>query len=127
MLEMDTILLFQHVDSYGARLRTEGITEFARQVGWNVQSYEETVNAEQLREINSFWNPIGAILSPNNGIEEFNASLFSPESTVLLDSFPPTGMERFSTVITDSSTVVELAARELLGTKCASRVCQLAE
>ena len=117
---MDTILLFQHVDSYGARLRTEGITEFARQVGWNVQSYEETVNAEQLREINSFWNPIGAILSPNNGIEEFNASLFSPESTVLLDSFPPTGMERFSTVITDSSTVVELAARELLGTKCAS-------
>ena len=120
MLEMDTILLFQHVDSYGARLRTEGITEFARQVGWNVQSYEETVNAEQLREINSFWNPIGAILSPNNGIEEFNASLFSPESTVLLDSFPPTGMERFSTVITDSSTVVELAARELLGTKCAS-------
>lgn len=117
---MDTILLFQHVDSYGARLRHEGITDFAKEVGWAVQSYEEPVDAVKLEQIRAFWNPIGSILSPNNGIEEYNASLFAPCRTVLLDSFPPVGMERFCTVITDSCTVVELAARELLATRCAS-------
>ncbi|MGN0855458.1 MAG: substrate-binding domain-containing protein [Kiritimatiellia bacterium] len=111
---METILLFQHVDSYAARLRLEGITDFAKEVGWNVQAYEENVDARQLAEIQSFWHPVGAILSPYNGIEEYDASLFSPESTVLLDSFPPAGMEKFATVITDSSRVAELAARELM-------------
>ena len=111
---MDTILLFQHIDSYAARLRLEGITDFAKQVGWNVQAYEDNVDARQLAEIQSFWHPAGAILSPINGIEEYEVSPFSSERAVLLVCFPPTGIEKYATVITDSSRVAELAARELL-------------
>ena len=117
---MDHLLLFQHFDSYGARLRMEGISAFAREIGWDVQCYEEHVDAASLAEIMALWHPIGAILGPSTGRIEYDARLFSPESTVLLDSFPPHGLERFATVITDSVAATERVARELLGAKCAS-------
>ena len=117
---MENILLFQHVDSYGARLRMEGISAYAREAGWNVQGYEEHVDAASLAEITDLWHPAGAILGPSTGHIEYDAQLFSPETTVLLDSFPPQGLERFTTVITDSTAATERVARELLGVKCAS-------
>lgn len=117
---MDTVLLFQHVDTYGSRLRLEGLTAFAKEVGWTIQSYQEEVTAESLAKIKDFWRPVGTILSVNNGEAEFNADLFSPADTVLLDCFAPGAMERFTSVITDSSQVADIAARELLGTSCAS-------
>ena len=116
---METILVFRHADPYAARLRLDGINDFAREVGWNVQCYEERFDARRLEAIRSFWNPVGAILSPNDGANEYDASLFSPASTVLLDSFPPKGLERFPAVITDSVPVTEMAARELLASHCA--------
>lgn len=117
---MENLLLLQHVDSYGARLRLEGISAYAREAGWHVQCYEEHVDAHSLAEITDLWHPIGAILGPSTGRLEYDVSLFSPESTVLLDSFPKTGLERFATVITDSFSATEKVARELLGMKCAS-------
>ena len=57
---MDHLLLFQHFDSYGARLRMEGIPAFAREIGWDVQCYEEHVDAASLAEIMALWHPIGA-------------------------------------------------------------------
>ena len=117
---MENILLLQHVDSYGARLRMEGISAYAREAGWNVQGYEEHVDAASLAEITDLWHPAGAILGPSTGHIEYDAQLFSPETTVLLDSFPPHGLERFTTVITDSAAATERVARELLGVKCAS-------
>ena len=117
---MEHLLLFQHIDTYGARLRMEGISAFAREIGWDVQCYEEHVDAASLAEIMALWHPVGAILGPSTGRIEYDARLFSPESTVLLDSFPPHGLERFTTVITDSVAVTERVARELLSAKCAS-------
>lgn len=117
---MQTILLFQHVDSYGSRLRLEGMLSVARRLQWNIQSYEQRLDVQRLAEIMDFWRPAGTILSPNNGRDEFDADLFSPERTVLLDCFAEHGLERFAGVITDSFAVTELAARELLSTNCAS-------
>lgn len=117
---MENLLLFQHVDSYGARLRMEGISAFAREVGWNVQSYEEHVDIHSLEEIMNLWRPVGTILGPSTGRIEYDSQLFSSESTVLLDSFPPKGVERFTTVITDSFRVSERVARELLSARCAA-------
>ena len=119
-MRMENILLFQHVDSYGSRLRMEGISAFAKEVGWNVQSYEEHVDASSLAEITDLWHPVGAILGPSTGLIEYDARLFSPETTVLLDSFPPTDLERFAAVITDSAAVTARVARELLSVKCAA-------
>ena len=117
---MENVLLFQHVDSYGARLRMEGISAYAREAGWNVQSYEEHVNADSLAEISALWRPIGAIIGPSTGHVEYDTGLFSPESTVLLDCFPAEGLERYTTVITDSITATERVARELLTARCAA-------
>lgn len=117
---METILYFHRVDAYASRLRLEGLNDFARTVGWNVQCYEEQVNARTLQTLRDFWHPVGAILTPNDGHEEFDASLFSPDSTVLLDSFPPDGLETFASIITDSFPVTENVARELLAAKCRS-------
>ena len=117
---MDTILLFQHMDNYGSRLRLEGLNKFAKEIGWDVQCYEEQPNEQSLQLLRGFWHPVGSILSANDGITEFNASLFSPDNTVLLDSFPPGGLVNYASVITDSFTVAELATRELLAAKCAS-------
>ncbi len=116
---MDTILVFRHVDAYGARLRLEGIYAFAHEVNWNVQSYEERFTEQDLKALRDFWHPVGTILSPNDGRDEYDAALFSPDDTVLLDSFPPNGLERFPAVITDSFSVTEVAARELIGSQCA--------
>lgn len=117
---MDTILFFRHADPYAARLRLEGINALAREVGWNVQCYEERLDARTLKAIREFWNPIGTILSPNDGATEYDVSLFDPANTVLLDCFPATRFETFNIVITDSIRVTEMAVRELLSAHCAS-------
>ena len=117
---MQTILYFHHGDDYASRLRLEGINAFARTLDWNVQCYEELVSARTLKTLREFWHPVGAILCPNNRREEFDASLFSPDSTVLLDCFPPDGLETFASIITDSFPATENVARELLAAKCRS-------
>lgn len=117
---MDTILLFQALDSYASRLRLEGLSGFAREVGWNVQCYGDQLNEESLTDLRDFWRPIGSILSTNDGRNEYDASLFSPDKTVLLDCFPTRRAELFASVVTDSFATAEIAARELLGCHCAS-------
>ncbi len=117
---MDTVLVFQHVDTYASRLRIEGLNAFAKEAGWTIQTYGERVGERELEGIREFWKPLGMILCPNDNLSEFDASLCSPSNTVLLDSFPPSGLEEFTSVITDSHEVTDLAARELLGVKCAS-------
>lgn len=118
--DMDNILLFEHIDTYGARLRMEGITDFAKAIGWDVQRYEEHVDANSLAELTELWHPVGTILGPSAGHIEYDARLFSPETTVLLDSFPPKELERFATVITDSFAATEHVARELMNAPCAA-------
>lgn len=117
---MDTILVFQHPDPFSSRLRLAGINAFAHTVGWNVQCLEEPFDAQTLARIRSFWHPVGTILSPNDGQREYDATLLSPDSTVLLDSFPQDRLEDFAVVITDSFAVTQMATRELLSTECAS-------
>ena len=114
---MDTILFFQKLDSSPGRRRLEGLSRFAREVGWNIQCQSDLLTKESLQEMIDFWRPVGAILSTNDGHTEYESHLFSPESTVLLDCYPP-GIERFPIVTTDSAAAAELAVRELLGTGC---------
>ncbi len=117
---MDTILVFRHPDLHAARLRLAGINRFAHEAGWNVQCYEERFDATGLKAIKDFWHPAGAIITPNDNHNEYDVTSFSPSNTVLLDSFPPGGLERFSAVITDCAAVAETAARELMRSRCAS-------
>ncbi|MCR5414435.1 MAG: substrate-binding domain-containing protein [Kiritimatiellae bacterium] len=117
---METVLVFQHVDTYASRLRLEGLNAFAKEAGWTIQTYDSTVTPEEFKGIMEFWSPLGVMLCPNDGASEFDASNCDPGNTVLLDCFAPNGLERFASVITDSYEVSELAARELLGAKCAS-------
>ncbi len=117
---MDTILLFQHMDQYASLLRLEGITSVAKKAGWTVQVFGEKIGEQKLRDLKNFWHPIGTILSVNDSVDEFDARLFSPRDTVILDCFSKDALERFPSVITDSSAVTELAAKELLGGDCES-------
>ncbi len=117
---MDTILLFQQQDSSSSRLRYEGLSLFAKEVGWTIQTYEKNMNADEVRTIHDFWHPIGSILSVSDSKDEYDASLFSPDSTVLLDCFPSHDMEKFTTVITDNHASADLAARELVTASCAA-------
>ncbi len=116
---METILFFQQLDSTPARQRLEGLSAFAREVGWNIQCQADPLTKESLREMLDFWKPVGAVLSTNDGHTEYETRLFSPDSTVLLDCYPP-DIEQFASVSSDSAAAGELAVRELLGTKCAS-------
>ena len=116
---MDTILFFQRNDTYAARLRLEGLSAFAREIGWHVQVYTERFDRAALNEVLDFWRPVGTVLSVNDRQSEFDASLFDPARTILLDCFPPRRIARaFSGVFTDSPAAVELAARELAAKDC---------
>ena len=59
---METILFFQRTDTYAARLRLEGLSAFARSVGWHVQVYAERFDRDALRDIFDFWQPVGTVL-----------------------------------------------------------------
>ena len=117
---MDTILLFQKLDSSAGRQRLEGVSAFAREVGWNVHCQSEPLDAEQMRGLVDLWRPVGAILSTNDGHVEYDTDLFSPDSTVLQDCYPPVGMEKFAVVTTDSAAATDIAFRELASAKCAA-------
>ena len=116
---METILFFQRTDTYAARLRLEGLSAFARSVGWHVQVYAERFDRDALRDIFDFWQPVGTVLGVNDRQSEFDAALFDPARTVLLDCFPPRRVARaFSGVVTDSRAAAELATRELVAKNC---------
>ena len=91
---METILFFQRTDTYAARLRLEGLSAFARSVGWHVQVYAERFDRDALRDIFDFWQPVGTVLGVNDRQSEFDAALFDPARTVLLDCFPPRRVAR---------------------------------
>ena len=117
---MDTVLLFQKLDSSAGRQRLEGLTAFAREVGWNIHCQSEPLNADQIKDLIDLWRPAGAVLCTNDGYVEYPTDLFSPENTVLQDCYPSVGIERFAVVTTDSAAATEIAFRELLNAKCAA-------
>lgn len=118
--QMDTVLLFQKLDSSAGRQRLEGLTAFAREVGWNIHCQSDPLDADQVRDLVELWRPVGAILSTNDGHVEYETDIFSPDSTVLQDCYPPVGMEKFAMVTTDSAAATDIAFRELIGAKCAA-------
>ena len=117
---MDTILLFQKLDSAAGRQRLEGLTAFAHEVGWNIQCQSDPLETDQIRALIDLWRPVGAILSCNDGHVEYATDLFSPERTVLQDCYPPVDLEKFAMVTTDSAAATDMAFRELLSAKCAA-------
>ncbi len=116
---METILFFHKMDTSSGRQRLEGLNAFAREVGWNVHCQSDPISKQDLASLVDLWKPVGAILSTNDGHTEYNASLFSPDNTVLQDCYPPSGIEKYTIVTTDSSATARLALCELAGGKCA--------
>ena len=117
---MDTILFFQRLNTNPGRQRMEGLSAFAREVGWNIQCQSDRLDAEALGRLVDFWRPVGTILGTCGGMNEYDPGMFSPETTVLQDCFPRSGLERYAVVTTDSAVVTELAMKELVARKCAA-------
>lgn len=117
---MDTILFFQNLKSNPGRQKMEGLSAFAREIGWNIQCQSDRLDADAVRRLSEFWHPVGAILGSAGHGQEYEVSLFSPDTTVLQDCFPRKGMEKYTIVTTDSAAVTELAMKELLMRNCAS-------
>lgn len=114
---MDTILFFQRLNTNPGRQRLEGLSAFAHEVGWNIQCQSDPLDAGAIARLSEFWKPKGAILGTNDGVHEYDPSLFSPDTTVLQDCFPRKGMEKYAVVTTDSAVATEMAMRELLSAK----------
>lgn len=117
---METVLFFHKLDTSAGRLRLEGLSAFAREAGWNIHCHSDPVDADDLQELIDYWRPAGSVLSTNDGHTEYNADLFSPETTVLQDCYPPSLQEEYAIVSTDSAATAQLAMKELIRQECAT-------
>ena len=111
---MDTILVFTCSTRYQCRDRIDGITHYAKERGWHVQTIERRAIGGPVADIVNFWNPIGIIAECGGGFPEIRDRAVSRLPTVYFDEDPANHRGRGVFVSSDSVAIGSLAARELM-------------
>ena len=111
-----TVLFFVYSNKYICANRIEGARRYAEKAGWNIQVIERN-NVDMpldIKGIVRFWRPIGIIAECGGGIPEISRRTVGDIPLVYLDEDPNGGKGRGLYVNSDSFSVGEVAARELL-------------
>ena len=116
-IAMDTILIFT---TSSGRARTDmlaGVRGFAKDAGWNIQTFEYDGTPFPVRRLINFWQPVGCIaevcgngLAPGAILRKAFGSL--PIVYVGSESYSPT--VRSACVLHDAKPVANAAAKELM-------------
>lgn len=113
-----TCLYIKATESHQDRSKYSGISEYAREHGWNLQSCEAINSAAEAKELLDLWNPDGVIM--NLGFREA-AETFFTRCPVLAFHQPREGCcDSISRILCNSSEAAALAAKELLSLDLAS-------
>ncbi len=105
----------------------EGISRFAHEAGWSLQTIEfSTAAGTRYREgtdylvdvkaLLRFWHPIGCIVECSGRASRLPARLFGQTPVVFLDSHPSVSGHGTVCVSSDAPAISAIAARELLST-----------
>ena len=112
----DTVLFFVYSNKYDCADRIDGARRYAEKVGWNIQVVERN-NADRpfdVRGLVDFWKPVGVIAECGGGIPEISRKTVGDIPLVYLDEDPDGDKGRAIYVNSDSASVGEFAAKELL-------------
>ena len=111
-----TVLFFVYSNKYICANRIEGACRYAEKVGWNIQVVERN-NIDRpldMKGLVRFWNPIGIIAECGGGSPEISSKTVGDIPLAYLDEDPRGGKGRGLYVNSDSLSVGEVAAKELL-------------
>ena len=123
---MTTILLFRSSLFELSEDMTNGIYDYARGRGWYVQMVEHgsalsdqwhhprELSADVVRQAIDFWCPSGCLVELECGSVGYTAEMFDSVPAVFLDRSPRMDGGRRLCVYSDSVSIAECAARELL-------------
>ena len=123
---MTTILLFRSSLFELSEDMTNGIYDYARGRGWHVQMVEHgsalsdqwhhprELSADVVRQAIDFWCPSGCLVELECGSVGYTAEMFDSVPAVFLDRSPRMDGGRRLCVYSDSVSIAECAARELL-------------
>lgn len=111
---MRTVLIFKTTKLKCWQSKFEGILEFAKQHGWQLQVVDSSVNISQVSKLLTFWNAAGCIVDADGGNSDLRPENFSTTPVVFLDHTPDIILEGASVVRHDSAKIAYVAAKELL-------------
>lgn len=109
---MNPVLYFKSTDNQPARLKLNGVLDFAHKAQWNIQVISP--NTKEIDELLKFWRPIGCIVNSASGWNCFDRSVFGRIPTVFIDRPPKNLQSTDSYIYHDSTATVQTAMRELL-------------
>ena len=103
----------------------EGVTKFAHEAGWSLQTIEfstaagtryreGTDRSVDVKSLMRFWRPSGCIVECSGRASPLPARLFGRVPVVFLDSHPSVSGRGAVCVSSDASAIAAIAARELL-------------
>ena len=111
---MKTVLYVNGTEKFQDRQRLAGVTEYARQHGWNLQSVEPLQSPRQAKELVRIWNPDGFIVCRGATLNQLPAKCFG-NAPVLFSHNPISDKgSKENCVFNDSGATVEMAVKELL-------------
>lgn len=121
---MDTIFFFQ-AQQYGIaakRREFDGLLQFARETDWHVQEIPFGTDGRKVRAMIDFWRPLGAVITNSEGEIAVKPSTLGPLPAVYLCRTPKESRHYAFAISYDSSTLIQLAVREMAAatlTSCA--------
>lgn len=114
LFHMKTVLYVNGTEKFQDRQRLAGVTEYAQQHGWNLQSVEPLQSPKQAKELIRIWNPDGFIVCKGATLNQLPAKCFG-NAPVLFSHNPILDKgAKENCIFNDSSATVEMAVKELL-------------
>ena len=111
---MKTVLYVNGTEKFQDRQRLAGVTEYAQQHNWNLQSVEPLQSPKQTKELIRIWKPDGFIVCRGALLNQLPAKCFG-DAPVLFSHNPLSDKDaKENCIFNDSSTTVEMAVKELL-------------
>lgn len=112
------VLLFQSSIDKSWRDKFEGVSIFARSVGWQLHVIGADTPPQTVRQWIRQWDPIGCLVERGMSMGKNPVALFGGIPTVYLDQNLATATSDASIVSNDSAAFARLAAKELLKSEC---------
>ena len=111
---MHTILVFRTGVQAAWSEKFAGISAFAREAGWQLQTIDARLSKPTFKDLIDFWSPRGILADASGDAAQFRNAPFAGIPTVYLNPETDAQGARRLSVISDPEGIVRLAAHELL-------------